>query len=95
MKWLLALVRRFGGTPPAEDRIRKEIHNLGIGDGKGEKKQYFNSESNGTAITRAAGGVATVTRSCVVVKRSAFAQESWKVFSEGILVNDIGENWGQ
>ena len=53
---------------------------------KGEKKQYFNKLPNGTTITRAGGGVEAVSRSCVLVKRSASRPESWKVFSEGIFM---------
>lgn len=60
LKWLLGLVKRFGASNPPESRIRQEIHNLSIGDGKGEKKQYFNRNADGTTITRAAGGVATI-----------------------------------
>ena len=86
LKWLLGLVKRFGGSNPPESRIRQEIHNLSIGDGKGEKKQYFNRNADGTTITRAAGGVATIPRSCVLVKRSAFRPESWKVMSEGVFM---------
>ena len=86
LKWLLALVKRFGRATPPENKIRHEIHHLSIGDGKGEKKQYFNKLPNGTTITRAGGGVEAVSRSCVLVKRSAFRPESWKVFSEGIFM---------
>lgn len=41
LKWLLALIKQYGGNPPPEERIRQEIHSLAIGLGKGEKKQFF------------------------------------------------------
>ena len=57
LKWLLSLVKKFGGSHPSEDKIRREIHTLSIGDGRGQKKSHFNKFANGTKITRGAGGV--------------------------------------
>lgn len=84
LKWLLSLVKNFGGSHPSEDKIRREIHTLSIGDGRGQKKSHFNKFANGTKITRGAGGVEVTSRSCIVVKHSCFGTESWKVFSEGM-----------
>ena len=86
LKWLLALVKRFGrATPPNTKSTMKYTTSL-LEMEKGDKKQYFNKLPNGTTITRAGGGVEAVSRSCVLVKRSAFRPESWKVFSEGIFM---------
>jgi len=79
LKWLLPLVRQFGG----QDRIRREIKTLNIGDGKGDKKQHFNKFPNGTVISRGAGGVDVVSRSCVVIKESCFGEENRRAFREG------------
>ncbi len=43
--------KEFGGSYPPEDKIRREITHLGIGDGKGVT-QYFNKRPDGTSITR-------------------------------------------
>lgn len=83
LRWLLPLVRNYGGTPPPEDRIRQEIQNLEIGDTK-DRKQHFNRFANGSKITRASGqGVETNSLTCVVVHYAAFNQESWNIFTEG------------
>jgi len=56
LKWFLPLIKQFGGTHPPEDRIRREIITLSIGDGRGAT-QYFNKHADGTCISRRAGGV--------------------------------------
>ena len=81
LKWLLPLARQFGGSHPPEDR------NLSIGDRRGDKKQYFNKYADGVSITRGAGGVEVVARSCVVVKQSCFGNENWSTFCEGTQLN--------
>ena len=83
LKWLLPLVRQFGGSHPSEDKIRQEIRTLSIGEGSGKKKQYFNQRPNGVSITRGAGGVEVVSRSCVVIKQRCFGTESLTTFCEG------------
>ena len=35
LKWLLPLVKQFGGTHPHEEVIHRDIVTLGIRDGKG------------------------------------------------------------
>ena len=89
LKWLLPLVRQFGGSHPPEDRIRQEIRTLSIGDGRGEKKQYFNKYPDGIAISRGAGGVEVVSRSCVIIKQSCFGAEKWTTFCEGNACNYV------
>ena len=90
LKWLLPLVRQFGGSHPHEDRIRQEIKSLSIGDGRGDKKQFFNKYPNGKVISRGADGVETVARSCVVIRQTSFGQEKWRLFSEGKhIVNQL------
>lgn len=83
LKWLLALIKQYGGNPPPEERIRQEIHSLAIGLGKGEKKQFFNKFPNGKTITRGAGGVAVIPRSCIVLKWTSFQPTTWESFCEG------------
>ena len=83
LKWLLPLIKQFGGTHPPEDRVRQEIRTLSIGDAS-DKKQYFNKFADGTTITRAAAGVEVTARSCVLVKYSAFQPESRRAFREGM-----------
>lgn len=84
LKWLLPLVRQFGGSHPPEGSITQELRTLSIGDGRGEIKQHFNKFPNGVHITRAAGGVQVTLRSCVVIKNSAFGAEHWKAFCKGM-----------
>jgi len=84
LKWLLPLIKEFGGSHPPEDRIRREVVHLGIGDGKGVT-QYFNKRPDGTKITRGSGGVEVTGRKCLIIKHSAFGNLSWKTFSEGII----------
>lgn len=83
LKWLLLLIKQFGGTYPPEDRMRQEIRTLSIGD-TSDKKQYFNKFTNGTTITRAAGGVEVTARSCVLIKYEAFQPESKRAFRKGM-----------
>lgn len=82
LKWLLALVKQSGNTTPREDVVRQEITTLGVGVIT-NKKQYFNKNPNGNSICRGADGVEVVSRKCVLVKHSAFGQDSWAIFSEG------------
>ena len=84
LKWLLPRGKKFGGSHPSEDKIRREIHTLSIGDGRGQKNSHFNKFANGTKITRGAGGDELSSRSCIVVKHSCFGAESWEAFSEGM-----------
>ena len=86
LKWLLSLVKNFGGSHPSEDKSRREIHNLAIGDGRGQKKSFFNKFANRNKITIGAGGVEVTSRSCIVVKHSCFGAESWRAFSEGMYI---------
>ena len=91
LKWLYALVGKFGGTTPREDRVRQEIKNLDLGD-TSEKKQFFNKHPNGTKISHAAGhGVEVTQISCVAVKRAAFPTESWTIFAEGMTITCSGQ----
>ena len=83
LKWLLPVIKQFGGTYPPEDRMRQEICTLSIGD-TNDKKQYFNKFTNGTNITRAAGGVEVTARSCVLIKYEAFQPESRGAFRKGV-----------
>lgn len=84
LKWLFATIRNFGGTPPPKDKARQEIRNLEIGM-ISDKKQHFNKYADGQKISRGAGGVEIQSKSCVIIKHSAFGVKSWNVFSEGIL----------
>ena len=88
LKWLLPLVKQFGGTQPCEEVIHRDIITLGIGDGKGVN-QYFNKYPDGTCISRRAGGVEVIGRKCVIIKHSSFGDESWKTFSEGTLKSTV------
>lgn len=88
LKWLLPLMKQFGGTHPPEERIRRDITTLGIGDGKGAN-QFFNKYADGTCISRRASGVDVIARKCVIIKHSSFGDESWKKFSEGKLKSRI------
>ena len=81
-KWFLPLIKEFGGTHPPDDRIRREITTLSIGDGKGAT-QHFNKFPDGNCISRGAGGVQVTGRKCIFIKHSAFGKESWRTFSEG------------
>ena len=86
LKWLFSLVRKYGGTPPPEERVRQEIKTLSLGD-VSDKKQFFSKHPNGNKISRATGhGVEVTQISCVTVKRATFPSESWKVFAEGAHV---------
>ena len=86
LKWLFALIRDNGKSAPPENRVRQEIRALDIGTVK-DKKQFFNKYANGSKITRSADGVEVQSKTCVVIKRSAFAAESWRIFSEGTSSN--------
>ena len=88
LKWLLPLVKQFGGTHPREEAIRRDIATLGIGDGKGVT-QYFNKYPDGTCISRRADGVEVIARKCVIIKHSSFGDESWKTFSEGTFKSTV------
>ena len=83
LKWLLPLIKKFGGTHLPEDSMHQEIRTLSIGD-TSDKKQYFNKFTNGTTITRAAGGVEVTTRGCVLIKYEAFQPESRRAFRKGM-----------
>ena len=75
LKWLLPLIKQFGGTHPPEDMVRQEIRTLSIGNSS-DKKKYFNKFVDGTTITRAAGGIEVTARSCVLIKYEAFQPEN-------------------
>ena len=86
LKWLFCLVRKYGGTPPPEERVRQEIKSLCLGD-ISDKKQFFNKHPNGNKISRATGhGVEVTQISCVTIKRATFPSERWKVFAGGTHV---------
>lgn len=83
LKWFLSLLQRNGDATPPEERIRNEIKALGIGD-VSKKRQYFNKTPDGSRISRAAGeNTCTIPKTCVVVKHSAFSEQSWATFSNG------------
>ncbi len=86
LKWLCALIKQNGYPSPPEEVIRQDINALGIGV-TSNKKQYFNKYANGQTISRGSEGVEVVSRKCVLVKYSAFMQESLAVFSEGMPSN--------
>lgn len=88
LKWLLPLVKQFGGTYSREEAIHRDIVTLGIGDGKGVT-QYFNKYPAGTCTSRRAGGVEVIGRKCVIIRHSSFGNESWKTFSEGTLKSTV------
>jgi hypothetical protein len=81
LKWLFALISDNGMAPPSEGHVRQEIRALEIGIAK-DKKQFFNKYANGNKISRSLDGVEVQSKTCVVIKRSAFSQESWEIFSE-------------
>ena len=82
----VSLVRKYGGTPPPEERVRQEIKTLSLGD-ISDKKQFFNKHANGNKISRATGyGIEVTQISCLAIKRATFPSESWKAFAGGTHV---------
>ena len=81
LRYLEGLMLKYGLCVPSSDSIRRDL-NLDIGETR-KVKQVFNRHADDERITRASSGVEVEFKSCVVVKRGAFSEQSWQLFSKG------------
>ena len=67
--------------PPTAKQIKNSINITNNGPAK-KAKQVFNVEANSKTISRSFNATHTKFKTCVLLKRTDFSPEDWKVFED-------------